>query len=199
MNNAKTNYPHPDPFEREYETARDGLHSDTWREAVKRLEWLAESGSILSLLLIADAMRDGGWIYHRDLEGAKLWYQIGIDNGSLRALYGMGVAHNRSGDFAKALEVLEQAAARGYAPAFGALANMHYHGAGVPRDRRAAEVLWRKAASLGQLKSAMNLAACQVKGQYGLRGWLEGIVTIWPTVMAFVDERNDRPYSERLR
>ncbi|MDB5492720.1 MAG: hypothetical protein JWP86_57, partial [Phenylobacterium sp.] len=145
-----------DPFIAEYERARDSLHTSEWRRRLEELEQLAYRGSIMSILLVSDAMRDG-WMYDQDLPGAEAWYRVAVESGSARGLFGLGLTHLLMGRFSEAVQDLEAAIARNYPPAYNALAGIYFRGDGVPVDRPRARHLWRKGAAMGHLPAKRNL------------------------------------------
>ena len=122
-----------DPFLVDYERARDLLQTADWRQGLQELEGLARRGSIMSILLVADAMRDG-WKYDKDLPGAEAWYRVAAESGSARGLFGRGLTHLLMDRFSEAIQDLEATIARGYPPAFNALAGVYFRGDGVPVD-----------------------------------------------------------------
>lgn len=188
-----------DPFVLEYKRARDLLHTNKWSQGIDILEQLAKDGSILSMLLVADEMRSGGWIFYQDLPGAVQWYSKAIESGSVRGLYGLALTQMKMKCFKEAVASLEAACSRLYPPAFGALGDVHFRGLGVKPDRRTAEQFWRKAASMGHLVSKLNLVSCQVRGLYGVSGFFEGLAKLLPTAFEIATQRSTNPYSDRLR
>lgn len=187
-----------DPFVLEYKRARDLLYTNQWPQGVEILEQLALDGSILSMILIAEEMRSGGWIFHQDLPGSVKWYNAAIERGSVRALYGLALTQMKMKCFEDAVASLESACSRLYPPAFGALGDVHFRGLGVKPDRRTAELLWRKAASMGHLGSKLNLVNCQLRGLYGASGFFEGLAKLLPTSYEIAELRLKNPHSDRL-
>jgi TPR repeat protein len=123
-----------DPHLAEYERARDLLQTSDWRDGLKELEGLAHRGSIMSMLLVSDAMRNG-WLYHQDLPRAEAWYQVAVESGSARGLFGLGLTRLLMGRYSQAIQDLEAAIARRFPPAYNALAGIYFRGDGVPADR----------------------------------------------------------------
>lgn len=182
----------------EYERARDLLYGKDWRRGLQELESLANRGSVMSILLIADALRRG-WKYARDLPNAEAWYQVAVERGSVRGRYGLGLTHIAMGRFDKAIEGLNAAIIRNYPPAYSVLAGIYFEGKGVPVDRKKALNLWRRGASLGHLPSKRNLAYQRLRGADGLVGRIKGFFTglQWAIEMVGVQDRNR--YTDRLR
>lgn len=187
-----------DPLFLEYQRARDLLKTQDWRLGLEELELLAHRGSIMSTLLVSDAMRVG-WMYDQDLIGAGRWYRVAYESGSLRGLFGLGLTHLAMERYEEALEELHTATVENYAPAFNALAGMYFRGDGVEVDRKRAEQLWQEGASRGHVPARVNLVKQQMQGSYGALGRLKGAINILPTAIALVSVRSETPYTDRLR
>ena len=187
-----------DPHFAEYERARDLLHSEDWQGGLKELEGLAYRGSIMSILLVSDAMRDG-WMYDQDLPGAEAWYRVAVESGSLRGLFGLGLTHLLMERFDEAIQDLEGAIARNFPPAFNALAGIYFRGDGVPVDRRKALDLWRRGASLDHLPPKRNLVQQSIHGRFGPWRFIEGILALVPVTYELVTARRTNPYTDRMR
>lgn len=187
-----------DPFLVDYERARDVLQTSDWGSGLKEMERLARSGSIMSILLIADAMREG-WMYDQDLPGAKAWYQVAAESGAPRGFFGLGLTHLLMKRFNEAIENLEAAISRNFPPAYNALAGIYFRGDGVPVDRQRALELWRKGASLGHLPAKRNILQQSLHGRYGLWGRFIGIVNLLPVVIEIAVVQTTNRYTDRLR
>ena len=74
-----------DPLLDKYELARDLLYTSDQHTAMDELKRLADQGSIMSTLLVSDALREG-WVYDQDLPGAEAWYRTAVESGSARGL-----------------------------------------------------------------------------------------------------------------
>jgi TPR repeat protein len=187
-----------DPFLADYERARDTLRGPDWREGLAELERLAYGGSILSMLLVSDAMLHG-WMYDQDLPGAEAWYRVAADSNSARGLCGLGLTYLQMDRFSDAISNLEGAIARGYPPAYNALAGVYFRGDGVAADRQRALTLWREGAALGHLMSKRNLVQQQVSGRYGFRNRWVGWLCLLPVAFETAIAKAENPYTDRLR
>ena len=187
-----------DPFLAEYELARDFLRTPEWRQGLKELEALAYRGSIMSILLVADDLRYGR-MYAQDLPDAERWYQVAVESGSARGLFGLGLTHLLMDRFEDAIQDLQAAIARNYPPAFNSLAGIYSRGDGVPVDRRRAVELWRKGASLGHLQSKQNLMQQSLRGVLGPWRFVLGVIAFVPVVIEIGTARVMNPYSDRMR
>lgn len=187
-----------DPFLSEYERARGLVGTPDWRNGVQELERLAYGGSLMSMLLVADAMRSG-WMYDQDLPGAEAWYRVAADSGSARGLFGLGVTYLLMDRFSEAIQNLESAIARDFPPALNALAGIYYRGDGVPVDRQRALDLWLRGASLGHLPSKRNLVQQSIRGRFGPWRLAVGILTLLPVAIELGTVRATNRYTDRLR
>ena len=187
-----------DPLFAEYERARDLLQGADWRTGLEQMERLAHQGSIMSILLVSDAMRTG-WMYDQDLLGAEAWYRSAAESGSARGLYGLGLTYLLMGRFGEAIQNLEAAASRGFPSAYNALAGMHFRGDGVPTAPRRARDLWLKGAALGHLPAKRNLLQQRLRGRYGVRGRIKGILDLLPVAIEIATVTRQNRYTDRLR
>lgn len=187
-----------DPHLAQFERVRDSLNTAEWRAGLKELEGLARSGSIMSILLIADLMRFGRR-YDRDLSNAEAWYRVAAEAGSANGRFGLGLTYRDMGRFEDAIRELEVATAKNYPPAFNALAIMCFRGEGAPVDRLKALDLWLRGASLGHIPSKKNLMLQSMHGGYGLWRRILSMLNILPVAIETVRERAKNPYSDRLR
>ncbi len=187
-----------DPFLAEYEKARDVLRTPDWRRGLQEMEQLARSGSIMSILHLADAMRTG-WGYDQDLPGAEAWYKVAVDSGLARGFSGLGHTHLAMGRFSEAIQDFEAAMARGFPPACNMLGNMYFNGEGVPVDWQKALQFWRKGASLGHLVARRNMVHQSLHGRFGFWRRVAAMVTLLPFVIEYSTVKVMTPYTDRLR
>lgn len=187
-----------DPFLAEYEKARDLLSGSDWRQGLAQIEHLASLGSIMSILLVSDNLRNGG-LYDQDLRAAEAWYQVAITYGSGRGLFGIGLTHLLMGRFDESVLNLEAAISKNYPPALNSLAGIYFRGDGVPVDIRRALALWRKGAALGHIPAKRNLIEQSLQGRLGPYRYLLGILTLVPVALEISAAKSKFQYSDRLR
>ena len=187
-----------DPLLAEYECARDLLQGPDWRQGLKDLESLAHRGSIMSMLLVADALRDG-WLYDQDLPRAERWYRVAVESASARGLFGLGLCHLLMNRFDEAIQNLEGAIAMDFPPAYNSLAGIYFRGDGVPIDRERALGLLRKGASLGHIPARRNIVLAFTRGKYGFWKRVEGFIGLIPLAYEIEDAKRTTPDSDRLR
>lgn len=187
-----------DPLLAEYESARDQLQGSDWRQGLEEMERLAHRGSVMSILLVSDAMRDG-WMYDQDLPGAEAWYRVAVASGSARGLYGLGLTHLLMGRFSAAIQSLEAAIARGFPPAYNALAGIYFRGDGVPIDLRRALDLWLRGSALGHLPAKRNLLQQRLRGRYGFRARVTAALDALPVAFEIATVSKTNRFTDRLR
>lgn len=157
-----------------YTAARDKLHSEEWEAGLDDLEALAHEGSVLSMLLVADAMRDG-WLYRQDLEMAKKWYAVAAESGALRGWFGLGLTYLKSEQYREAVRYLNMAADAGYPPALNTLAGMYFRGDLGVRDIAKAGRYWSDAIDAGHVSAKVSFNFWRARGRYGVLQILPGI------------------------
>ena len=162
-----------DPYLLDYEAARSLTASD-WQAGSREMERLAHSGSIMALLFVAEAMRDGR-IYDQDLPGAENWFNVAVESTSVRGLWGRALTHLYMGRTEEAVGELEEAINRIYPPAMNSLARLYFTGTGVEKNKDKALALWRKASKMGHLPSRRNLIIVYMRGEYGARRVILGL------------------------
>ena len=163
-----------DPHLRRYAAVRDKLHSEEWGAALDDLEALAHEGSVMSMLLIADAMRTG-WLYRQDLEAAKAWYAVAAESGALRGWFGLGLTHLKSEQYDEAVRYLSMAADAGYPPALNALAGVYFRGDLGARDLARAARFWSDAVEAGHVSAKVNYNFWRARGRFGALQIVPGI------------------------
>jgi TPR repeat protein len=129
-------------------------------------ERLADDGSVVSMLRL-------GWIFQRglgrsvDLQGAEYWYLKALRAGQVRASVNLAHLYIESKKYWAASAILEDAVNNNYVRAMFILGVMKYEGLGCSVDFRCARHLWRKASSMGHLKSRVNLSKLYRRGVFG--------------------------------
>jgi TPR repeat protein len=184
-----------DLFLGEYLSAGKMLNQDR-SQALRTIEALAYRGSPLSMLFVADAMRNGG-DYEVDLEKPEGWYRHAASHGSGRAMYGIGLIHLTRRDMEKAVEAFEAAGERGCGAAMWVLGLLYRRGgAGIPPDIDKARALLARGASQGHVWSSRTMSVVLMSGRYGLwarlRGYATYLAAFFAAPIAIVGGRVDR-------
>jgi TPR repeat protein len=155
-----------DPFFDEYQEALVHAMSDR-PAAIEIIEKLAKSGSILSILYIADSLRTG-WIYGKDLIAAEEWYRIAISSGSNRGQYGLGLVYHAAAKYDQAILEFESSASKQYPPSMFMLGWMYYFGQSVDVCFNKAKFWWLEGAIRGHYNSMKYLSDLIISGKFGL-------------------------------
>ncbi len=186
-----------DPDLKEFIRLRD-LVPENPTQALREIEGLADRGSAMSMLYIADALRTGS-TYQQDLEKAEGWYRLVAHAGLPHGAHGLGLIHRMRNKYSQAVEEFEVGVQRGFAPSMNVLGLMCFNGEGVKKDILKARRLWKRGIDLGNLWSKRNLARECVSVKFGVSNILYGILlflsgTIDIPMIVWADR-----YSDRLR
>ena len=167
-------------------------------EALKELRKLADRGSVMSMIYIANSYRTGVGT-DKDLYQAQEWYRCAAQKGSPLAAYELGRIYLEENNYVKAREAFESGSAKNYAPSMHMLARMYLLGTGVTRDISRAKDLLEQAVSLGHVFSKRNLGVLLLKGCFGPSKIPRGILLIASAIKEAVYLGLHDPTSDRLR
>lgn len=123
-----------------------------------------------------------GWAYEAgegvqaDANEARRWYQAATDAGDPRAAYYLGSLTIRQGKGHEGVKLIEQSAARGYAPAIYRLGLLYAEGVCVGRDQDKAVRYLNEASLLGHPFAQREVAVRLLRGQAGFRGILRAVL-----------------------
>lgn len=115
-----------------------------------------------------------GWMYEfgmgveKDIQKAEYWYERSAKADCAAGYYSLASMRFRAGRTDEVLVLMEQAGARGYAPALFHLGQMHRFGKGVPVDRVRAYEYFEKAAAQGHLFAQRAIAQRLIRGDRGV-------------------------------
>src|SRR5262245_1150397 len=101
-------------------------------EALTELHNLADRGSVMSMVYIAHAIRNGIGT-RMDLPQAEAWYRRAADRGSLLALYEVGRIYLEMENYPKAVETFSKGVTKNHAPSMHMLGLMYLEGNGVAK------------------------------------------------------------------
>jgi len=149
------------------------LRTDAAR-ALNGLEGLAERGSLMSMLYIANAFSEGVGV-RADPQQSEQWYRKAADCGSMLARYELGRLLLKREEYRAAQEAFERGMSQNHAPSIHMLALMYLRGQGVSKDKRRARELLEKSASLGHVFSKRNLGVLLMSGDFGPTQRLRGV------------------------
>jgi TPR repeat protein len=173
------------------------LSSDAVR-ALEGLKELAERGSVMSMLYLADAYRTGTGT-DIDPSQSQEWFGRAAAAGSLLASYELGGIHWDAKDYENAHREFSGGAAKKYAPSMNLLAMIYVNGLGVPVDVQRARELLEGAVAQGHVFAKRNLGCLLMKGHMGVwqipRGFLLFLSAFMDVLILVPRDRK----SERLR
>lgn len=169
------------------------------KKGVKELRELAEEGSQLAQLYLADILLKGKYGFEKDKTDGLHWLSLSANGGSIEGTYNLGWHLLNSGELEASLAMYERAADLGYSPAFYVLGSLYNSGARVPRDDAKAFAYFRQGEAMGHFFALNRANRMRIKGHVGLMGRLQGIVGMAvmfvPFLRAWMSYRN----SDRLR
>jgi uncharacterized protein len=143
-------------------------------QALTELKALADRGSVMSMLYIANAYRNGVGS-GTDLQQAEEWYRRAMDRGSVLGSYELGRVYYEMENYPKAEKAFRAGESQNYAPSINMLGMMHLGGTGVEQNTGKARDLLERASALGHIFAKRNLAFLLITGRYGLREFLRGV------------------------
>ena len=118
-----------------------GLLASNPEQALVELKALADRGSIMSMLYIADSYKRGT-ISKIDLAQAEHWYRRAMNAGSLLGSYELGRLYYQMKNYPNAEEAFRVGERKDYPPSLHALGLMHLKGFGFEKDVSKARDLW---------------------------------------------------------
>jgi TPR repeat protein len=151
-----------------------GLLTTDPARALTDLKSLADRGSVMSMVYIADAYKNG--IGTRvDLSQAREWYTRAGDLGSLLSIYELGRLCLDLKQYSDAKYAFERGAARGHMPSMNMLGKMYYNGLAGEKNFAKSRELFEKSAAMGHVFAKRNLGVLLLKGGFGPTQALRGV------------------------
>lgn len=179
-------------------TANDLFHHGHYEEAFRLYKELAEQGNVECQSFAGWMYFDGTGVASND-EKALFWLEKAANQGDIQAQFYLAKLHLKKGECDSALNWLEQAAAKEYAPAMFLLGHMYQLGRCVVPDEDKAFHLISRAADAGHLFARREYARFLMKGRLGLANVFKGVriylTLFFPAIRAAVAD----PYTDRLR
>lgn len=145
-----------------------------WPYALSEFKSLAEQGSVMSMLYIADAYLFGIGATI-DLKEHERWLQRARESGSASAAYKLGLLYLRTGDRDRAMENLLLSASLNFTPAVVRLGSIYARGQFVPIDTKIAREFLERAHSSGHAIARKELARLLIRGKFGLLQAMRGL------------------------
>jgi TPR repeat protein len=132
-------------------------------------------------------------------EEALRWYGRAAEVGDPGALTFLSGIEQDAGRYARAKDMLEQAASKGYMGAVIQLGYLYDHGLGVQRDPKRAREYFDLAAEQGYVFAKRFIAGQLLRGDDGLLGVPRGALMFVSGLMEGVKLRIRDPHSEKGR
>ncbi len=151
------------------------------QKAFPVLEGLADKGSLMSMLYLADAYMKGLGT-PTDLTAAEKWLMRATDRGSHVAPHQLGLLYLDLKDYEKAEKMFRLGASWNYLPSLYRLGMMYSDGVGVVPDPDQARDFFERASSMGHVFAKRRLAGMLLRGECGPLGVLRGL---WLLIVGF--------------
>lgn len=164
-----------------------------WPYALSELTSLADLGSVMSVLYIAQAYQRGIGT-PVDLGQYEKWLHRAKDAGSALAAYKLGLFYLRDGKYDKAESNLLHAASFDFVPALARLGLLYSRGNEFAFDKIRAKQFLERASLRGHISGKRDLAVFLIRGKFGVLQKLRGMVmyVTLPYVIAKVAYRHSR-------
>jgi len=133
------------------------------QQGLENLKELAERGSVISKIYLAEAY-EKGVAGDPDLATSVDWLRRATESGSSYAFYKLGRLWLRTRQYARAYEAFRTAAGDNFAPAQALLGEMYLKGAAVQKNVDRAIEFFEQAASQGNLYAMGWLITLYVNG-----------------------------------
>lgn len=156
-----SNEPDLDGLRRAY-----GMIETDVAQAITELTVLAERGSIMSMVYLADIFAAGKRA-QKDEAAAVSWYTRAYARGSYIAMYNLGAIYYNSKRYQEAKEIFEAEACMNDTPSMYHLANIYLLQQGSAGDIDKALDLLERAAALGHIYAKKRLALLFISGRFG--------------------------------
>jgi TPR repeat protein len=134
----------------------------------------------------------------RDSTEAFKWFSQAASLGSARGAYHCANFLLAQKNYAEAIPYLRTSAKLGFSPAVLWLGLCYLNGRGIERDVSKALTLIEESARLGNWIAKRKLVGLQIKGYYGLRGIVEGVVALPIVIPAGLFSFMIHGYSEKF-
>ncbi|MCP3675842.1 MAG: sel1 repeat family protein, partial [Gammaproteobacteria bacterium] len=136
-------------------------------EIIRKLEVLAERGSMQSMVYIGVAYRDGrGVIKNESL--AESYFVRAFEEENDIAGYYLGKHYLSQNRYQEAFKVLNKSSMYKYAPTLSCLGFLYLKGYGVEKDLHRSKELLEEASKLGNIWAKRRLADVYKSGEFGM-------------------------------
>ena len=143
---------------------------DNPKDALNKMQTLAESGNCEAMMILADSYRDGKVCYTEntirvDIEKAAFWYKRLAQNNNAEALERIWLMYHDAGENKKGADALKSAANAGVTNSMRFLGMCYIHGIRSFTQNFAEGLMWiRMAAKSGDVGAQLELANIYLEG-----------------------------------
>ena len=176
----------------------DAFQNEPSQRLIRVLEDLADRGSSLSMIYVAEAYENGAGVAV-DSAKAVEWYRRAMDSGSNLASYYLGHLFLKKENYVRALEAFSVGALDSFPPSLYRAAKMHLDGLGCERDVGLALRFLEEASEKGHVFAKRALAAMCFRGEFVPRNLIRGISLLASAVKAILVLGITEPDSDLLR
>lgn len=162
-------------------------------EGLSALSALAEKGSVMALLYIANELKLKG---KDKFTAAEEWYRAAYKKMSATALLNLALIYCDTGRYDEAKLVWKDGASNGDAPSMYWLANLYL--SQCKGKENEAIILLEKANSMGQLRAAHDLAMILIRDRRSIRDVVRGLALYCMAIVKTLRIAYRNPTSRRL-
>ncbi len=161
-------------------------------KVIRKLEALAERGSMQSMVYIGIAYRDGhGVIKNENL--AESYFVRAFEAENDIGGYYLGKHYMSQGRYHEAFKVLNKSAIYKYAPTLCCLGYLYLNGFGVDKDLQKSKEILEEASNLDNIWAKRHLANVYKSGEFGIYKIIYGYCLMWASILkgALIYGKND--------
>ena len=168
--------------------------------AIEELQRLADAGSTMSMIYIANLFQHGRGV-PVDLKEYEVWLRRAEASGSVFAAYKLARLYMASHEFVAAENSLVWSASAGFLPSIARLGSIYSNGFGVAINKLEARRLLEAAYKQGHLAGMRNLAHLLLRGDFGFIAQIRGAILyfVLPLRMVKISYRKRHENSDALR
>lgn len=166
--------------------------------SLEMLRDLAKSGSIMSMVYIGSAYRDGRGVAI-DWQEAKGWYDRARQAGSIHGMYLLAHIYIKEKDFDAAERVLREGERLGNPSSLYWLARIYYKGPILFRNKSESLRLLDKASKNGHIFAKRDFGIILMRGALGFMGRIRGLFIYTDGLIRAFKVARVQPNSPRLK
>ncbi|MHB8884743.1 MAG: SEL1-like repeat protein [Methylovirgula sp.] len=178
-----------------------GFLSTNRLRAISELEHLANEGSVMSMLYLAQAYQNEP---NFDPKKIQDWYRSAYERGSATGLSGLGAHFHQFGNHTEAEKIYKEGVSKNDGVSMYWLASLYVEDNRYDKSSEIKDLL-EKSAALGLIRAKKDLSLSLIKGHYGKgnihvkRNILLGVYLYFSSIIDAFREAYHNPSSPRLR